>query len=317
MAMRVMLTAALSLTVPACAKKNMTPAAGSPDAPASRDGSISGLSYRVTAEDAPGLQLTSAEVGGSGTLLFHASPGPAEASVVYDLAFAAEDGGSVVLISHASPDLTDGTIVPLARQGTDLVVQARDKLTTLTATPAGGEITLQVTIRNGETPPHVTVAGTETLFDSVTDGVSFQRGPGDRFGVRLNRATLKHLGFALAPADSGHDDHDRPQSFTVSDLHAVNQKALKRFERMALSSATFESTKTWKTSQYIWVRLTWSLPDAAAANGRKNEHFLLACHFHGNELGCHKKDEPGPDEPADDDHTDDLPDDDLPPLAET
>lgn len=281
-----------------CAKKAKT-SGEQPNTPTVVDGAINGLTYTVISNESSGIRLTGSDISGDGTLLFDASPGPANANIAYRLTFTLDDGGSLSLLSHASETLANGSVVTFTRFSETLGVHASADPSAahlLSEPAASGEINLTVTVRNAETPPHVTVAASSIVFDNLADQLSFAQGQGDRFGLRLSRAVLKRVSFELA-AD---DDHATPQEFTVADLHAVGQKAINRFERMAITSSTFVSYKTWKTTDYIWVRLTYSVPDPAAAGGQKEDLFYMACHFHGNDLGCHKKDNAGTDEPKDD-----------------
>jgi len=114
------------------------------------------------------------------------------------------------------------------------------------------------------------------------------------------------------PHDDDDDDHATPTSFSVADLLRTARKATTRFERLAITGAVFDRVKTWKSDTYAWVRLTYTSPDGSGAS--PEQHLLLACHFHGDELGCHKKNEPDASEPVDTPPDDD---DDLPPIEET
>lgn len=122
------------------------------------------------------------------------------------------------------------------------------------------------------------------------------------------------------PQDSTEDpqnddeDHASPTSFTVADLLQTARKATSRYERLTIPNSSFRSVKTWKSETYAWAKLTYEV--RAAAGATTEEQLFLACHFHGAELGCHKKDQTDPSEPIDTMPDDDLPplDDDLPPL---
>ncbi len=80
--------------------------------------------------------------------------------------------------------------------------------------------------------------------------------------------------------------------YSVADLHASEQKALSRIERLGFSESQIVSLKTWKTPNYIWTTLTYKPEPNLQAKA-----IYLACHFHGQELGCHSKDASGPEEP--------------------
>lgn len=124
------------------------------------------------------------------------------------------------------------------------------------------------------------------------------------------------------PADGGTADDDRdddghgevPTSYTVNDLLHTAKKATTRFERLAIANSSFKSVKTWKSANYAWAKLTYTV--TSSENTTKEEHIFLACHFHGEELGCHKKDQSDPSEPSDSEDDDGLPpiEDELPPI---
>jgi hypothetical protein len=112
--------------------------------------------------------------------------------------------------------------------------------------------------------------------------------------------------------DGGHGEV--PTSYTVNDLLQTAKKATTRFERLAITNSAFKRVKTWKSEYYAWAKLTYTV--TTDENTTKEEHIFLACHFHGDELGCHKKDQSDPSEPSDSEDDDGLPpiDDELPPI---
>jgi hypothetical protein len=112
--------------------------------------------------------------------------------------------------------------------------------------------------------------------------------------------------------DAGHEEV--PTDYTVGDLLNTAKKATTRFERLAITNSAFKSVKTWKTEYYTWAKLTYTV--TSSESSITEEHIFLACHFHGEELGCHKKDQSDPSEPSDTEDDDGLPpiDDELPPI---
>lgn len=121
--------------------------------------------------------------------------------------------------------------------------------------------------------------------------------------------------------DEGEGDHDGegndvPATFTVADLLQTAKKVTTRYERLAIPNSSLQLVKTWKSESYLWAKLTYKVGTDTASP--TEEHLFLACHFHGAELGCHKKDESDPSEPEDTPAGDDLPtaDDELPPIGE-
>ena len=116
--------------------------------------------------------------------------------------------------------------------------------------------------------------------------------------------------------DSG-DDHATPTDFGVTDLLAAERKASSRFERLAITGSRIDAIKTWKSETYAWAKLTYTV---TSEDGQSSErHLYLACHFHGSELGCHRKDSSDASEPTDPgDLESPLPpiDGELPPIPE-
>jgi hypothetical protein len=114
-------------------------------------------------------------------------------------------------------------------------------------------------------------------------------------------ATKENQAITEQEASEG-DHYERPTDFSVADLLHTAEKATSRFERLAIPDSELLGVKTWKSETYAWARLVYK------KSGRLNEEYLfLACHFHGEELGCHKKDESDPSEPADIPSTPELP----------
>lgn len=117
--------------------------------------------------------------------------------------------------------------------------------------------------------------------------------------------------------DDSDDDHATPTDFSVSDLLATERKASSRFERLAIAGSKITFIKTWKSETYAWAKLSYAVTGPV---GAPTENFLyLACHFHGAELGCHRKDSTDASEPIDSvDSESPLPpiDGELPPVAE-
>jgi hypothetical protein len=110
------------------------------------------------------------------------------------------------------------------------------------------------------------------------------------------------------------DDHAAtPTTFSVGDLLATASKATTRFERLAIAGSSFVSVKTWKSDTYAWAKLTYNVT-AIDNSAPTTSHLYLACHFHGDSLGCHKKEASDPSEPAEAPDLGELPpmDDELP-----
>ena len=105
------------------------------------------------------------------------------------------------------------------------------------------------------------------------------------------------------PDEAEVEDDAPPTAFTVSDLLQTATKATTRFERLAINDSKFIRVKTWKSEKYTWARLSYVI-----AEEPKEEHLFLACHFHGKELGCHKKDQTDPTEPTETSSNTELPD---------
>ncbi len=95
---------------------------------------------------------------------------------------------------------------------------------------------------------------------------------------------------------------EAPTEFKVSDLLQTAVKATTRFERLAISDSEVFRVKTWKSEAYAWARLTYKI-----SNSSTEEQLFLACHFHGDELGCHKKDQSDESEPEDSPADSELP----------
>jgi hypothetical protein len=93
------------------------------------------------------------------------------------------------------------------------------------------------------------------------------------------------------PEEKGHES---PTEFKVGDLLQTGIKATTRFERLAIPDSEFLRLKTWKSETYVWARLTYKFSGSSS-----EENIFLACHFHGAELGCHKKETSDPSEPED------------------
>ncbi len=99
------------------------------------------------------------------------------------------------------------------------------------------------------------------------------------------------------PADTDLTDGSTGD-YSVDHLLMTAEKATRRYTRLAIANSVYEGVKTWKTSDYVWAKLTYLAP-ASDGESMEKSYLYLACHFHGTELGCHKKDDAGSEEPDD------------------
>ncbi|MBP6217256.1 MAG: hypothetical protein KA436_01570 [Oligoflexales bacterium] len=89
-----------------------------------------------------------------------------------------------------------------------------------------------------------------------------------------------------ASEEDHHHGHHGSVRYTAEHLDQAAQKGRKRFERLAIPHSKLIDVKTWKGSEYVWVKVIYSVP--AGNDQRREEVIILACHPHGSELGCHK-----------------------------
>lgn len=98
------------------------------------------------------------------------------------------------------------------------------------------------------------------------------------------------------------DEHVSEAHFSVTDLLQTATKATTRFERLAIPNTELLGVKTWKSDTYAWAKLSYKIRGSS-----KEDYLFLACHFHGEQLGCHKKDQSDPSEPEDNQDDPELP----------
>jgi hypothetical protein len=99
----------------------------------------------------------------------------------------------------------------------------------------------------------------------------------------------------LFASEDDHDHHHGPAEYTHADFQKAALKGKNRFERLNLPGSKLLNVKTWEGEEYIWVRVVYTVPSS-----QEKKSLILACHWHGLVLGCHKKDVAGPGEPVDD-----------------
>jgi len=92
-------------------------------------------------------------------------------------------------------------------------------------------------------------------------------------------------------SQTGEKDDESPEilSFSVEDILLTARKASMRFERLAIPNAKIVSIRSWKTSTYSWAHLTYQISTPELPIDYKS--IILACHFHGKVLACHRKNE--------------------------
>jgi hypothetical protein len=266
-----------------------------------------------------GIKLASDATEGNGAILFRDPLPEVERGHEFDLNFGLDDQGGLVFVSHADAALEHGFKTRFRRAG-DLIVAS-----VWSGSRWSDEMELPGLSANGIVQARIGISlsgGSARFILSTRAESDFEvRFDSSKVGIELPAAADRRWGFELAGARiSGAEvrplpfiEEEKETDFSVADLHATALKAVRRFQRLAIPGSQFVSAKTWKTPTYTWVTLQYSVRDAA---GIEAMHSLyLACHYHGNELGCHKKDAAGPGEPPDEIHSGELPEE-LPEIIE-
>lgn len=96
--------------------------------------------------------------------------------------------------------------------------------------------------------------------------------------------------------NAGEEQHNEEatHNFTEADLQAVSLKGIAKFKKVAAEGEVLVRYKVWKTNKHVWVRVVTKKADAT-----EESSIFLACHPHGDTLGCHTKNATDPSEPAD------------------
>lgn len=291
-----------SFSISGCAKKD-----NNSDTPApklqEKSGTISGYDYDVV--EGGTLSLTTSTVTGNGRIIFRDTFGTAQSNKNYSLNFVLGDDGRLDLFSHAEESLKSGVQLTIMRSNNQTTISSGNFSKTLeSALPK--EIKVEVQVYNdGQNFARLVLQslGGESLLDSEESHWSIPFGNGTRFGIGLENVLLST--FSVSDVDAS--PHGGPAVYTTEHLHQTAVKATNRFERLAIPGSKLKSVKTWKSNDYVWARLTYAV---SVQPEPREESLFLACHFHGSELGCHKKDATDPSEPVD------TPEEEIPSLEE-
>lgn len=291
-----------SLSISGCAKKDNNSDTPAPKLP-EKSGTISGYEYDVVEGGA--LSLTTSTVTGSGRIIFREAFASVQSNKKFSLNFVLSDNGRLDLFSHAEESLKSGVQLTIARSNNQTTISSGDFSKTLES-ELPKEIKLEVQVYNDRQDFArlvLQILGGESVLDSEESHWSIPLGNGTRFGIGLENVLLST--FSVSDVDAS--PHGGPAVYTIEHLHQTAVKATNRFERLAIPGSKLKSVKTWKSSDYVWARLTYAV---SGQSEPKEESLFLACHFHGSELGCHKKDATDPNEPVD------TPEEEIPSLEE-
>lgn len=287
----ILILALASLSISGCMKKD-----NDSDTPApkllEKRGTISGYDYDVVEGGA--LSLTTSTVTGSGRIIFRDTFSSAKSNKKFSLNFVVNDEGRLDLFSHAEESLRSGVQFTIARIKNQTTISSGDFSRTLES-ELPKETKLEVQVYNDRQDFARLVLqtlGGESVLDSEESHWSIPLGKGTRFGIGMEKVLLST--FSVSDVDAS--PHGGPAVYTVEHLHQTAVKATNRFERLAIPGSKLKSVKTWKSNDYVWARLAYAVSGQPEP---KEGSLFLACHFHGSELGCHKKDATDPNEPVD------------------
>ncbi len=282
-----------------CAQKDSKSEAPAPKSPES-SGTISGYDYDVV--EGGTLSLTTSTVTGNGQIIFRDTLASVQANKKFSLDFAINDEGRLDLFSHAEESLRSGVQLTIARSNNKTTISSGEFSKPLEfELPKEVKVVVQVqNDRQDFARLNLKTSSGNTLLNSEESHWSIPLGKGTRFGIGLENVLL--TSFAVSDADAS--EHEGPAVYTTEHLHQTAVKATNRFERLAIPGSKLKSVKTWKSTDYVWARLTYTVSDNP---GPTDEALFLACHFHGSELGCHKKDVTDPSEPLDRPEEEEIP----------
>lgn len=287
------------------------------------EGEIGGNSYSVL--DRGSLDFTDKGIVGSGAIRFKGQLESVSSISRFVVKFSLADRGTLNLISYSNEKLNEGIDFGISNVGDELQwsVQGKTLSSSSEKSPEkfddAQERTLTIEVDNSIQPAQLKIwfgdvesgDSSQAVFNSQNDKSIQLQGKGLHWGLKLNNASIKSIRLVRISdktdeeqkkenedSKSEEDGSSIPsEGYKVSHLIEASKKGQLRFERLAIPGSTLESIKTWKTDDYIWVKVTYTIP--TLENQTKKAEIILACHPHGPSLGCHAKSQPGPNEPFD------------------